>query len=137
MSKRTGQCMCGAVAYTADLPEKFAVCYCKMCQRWASGMFAGVHSAAFDVTRGADVMTVFRSSDWADRAFCSRCGSNIYYHAREYGAPTVALGTLDDTSGLGNKIRFFIDKQPDGLALQGEVHSLTEAECEAHFGDET
>ena len=134
MSTRTGQCMCGAVAFTAETPARFSACYCKMCQRWASGMFAGVHTSTFEVTKGADVMTIFKSSDWASRAFCSCCGSNIYYQADAMATPAVSLGTLDDTDGLENKIRFFTDRQPHGLALKGEVHSMTEAECIAHFG---
>jgi len=136
MTKRTGQCMCGAVAFTAETPDKFSACYCKMCQRWASGMFAGVHSTAFEITKGADVMTVFKSSDWASRAFCGRCGSNIYYQADEMATPAVALGTFDDTDGLVNGIRFFSDKVPVGLTLEGDVKSMTEAECMAHFGGE-
>ena len=133
MTKRTGQCMCGAVAFKADTPDKFAACYCKMCQRWASGMFAGVHTTEFEVTKGADVMTVFKSSEWATRAFCSCCGSNIYYKADEMATPAVALGTFDDTEGLINGIRYFIDMKPEGLTLKGDVKSMTEAECMAHF----
>ena len=131
MSKRSGQCMCGAVKFTIETPERFSACFCKMCQQWASGMFMGVHTSSFEVTEGE--VSVFKSSDWADRGFCGTCGSNIYYHARDYGTPSVALGTLDDTSGIENVVRYFIEKKPDGLELGGEVKSMTEAECMAHF----
>lgn len=125
--------MCGAVAFEVETPERFSVCYCKMCQRWASGLFAGVHTTSFTVTEGAEYLTVFRSSDWADRAFCNRCGSNIYYHARDYGTPSVALGTLDDTGGLGNVVRYYIDKAPADLTLRGDVEAPTEAQALAKF----
>lgn len=129
--------MCGAVQFTADVPEKFAVCYCKMCQRWASGVFMGVHSKTFEVTEGADHLKVFQSSDWANRAFCDNCGSNIYYHAPAFGSPSVALGTFDDTHGMEARVQFFIDRKPGGFALKNDTKTLTEAECEAHFAAAT
>ncbi len=131
-----GQCMCGAVKFRAEIGDKFAACFCEMCQRWASGMFNGVGTTAFEVTDGEEYLTVFKSSDWANRAFCNKCGSNIYYHMPEHGTPSVALGTLENTDELRNAIRFFVDKRPKGLRLAGEAKELTEAECMAMFGDD-
>ena len=70
MAKRTGQCMCGVVAYAADTADTFAVCHCKMCQQWSSGVFMGVPTTTFAVTKGAAHLKIARTSDWADRAFC-------------------------------------------------------------------
>ena len=130
---RDGGCMCGAVRFHVTTKPKFSACFCKMCQQWSSGLFMGVHVQEFEVTKGSEHLTVFKSSDWANRGFCNRCGSNIYYHAPEFGAPAVGLGTLDDTSGIENKIRFYVDQQPEGIQLAGDVHEMTGAECEAAF----
>ena len=125
--------MCGKIRYQAETDDTFAVCYCRMCQQWASGVFMGVQSTAFDVTAGAEYLTVAKTSDWADRAFCNQCGSNIYYHARDNGAPTVALGSLDDTNGLIPRVQYYIDKKPAGFSLGEDTQTMTEAECIAHF----
>jgi len=130
---RTGQCMCGKVKYEAETEDRVSVCYCKMCQRWASGMFMGVPTNGFKVTEGADHLSIVKSSEWAERAFCSTCGSNIYYHAPEHGHPSVAFGSLDDTSGLRPRIQFFYDRKPDGISLNADTKTLTEAECMAFF----
>ena len=130
---RTGGCMCGAVRYEAETDGRFSVCYCKMCQRWASGIYMGAPTSGVRFTQGEDVLTVVKSSDWASRAFCSKCGSNIYYKADAQDHPSVALGSLDDTSGMTPRIQFFIDKKPEGFALDIETTTMTEAECEAHF----
>lgn len=130
--KRTGGCMCGKVRYQATTGARFAACYCKMCQRWSAGAFMGVTCEDFAVTEGADHLTVFESSDWAQRAFCRACGSNIYYHAQGH-SPSVALGSLDDTDGMDVRIQFFIDKKPVGFSLANETKALTEADCEALF----
>ena len=126
MARRTGQCLCGAVHYEAEIADRFAACYCKMCQRWSSGAFMGVTAAEFEITKGADDLTVFESSDWAVRAFCSKCGSNIYYHAVNYGGPSVAIGTLDDNSSLQIHTQYFIDRKPEGFFDRRRHHDKNE-----------
>src|SRR5690606_20475922 len=104
---KTGQCMCGAVKYTATASGTFATCYCKMCQRWSAGAYMGVNTSHFEITEGEDTLTVFKSSAWAERAFCSTCGSNIFYFAPKYGGKSVALGSFDDPQGLTMHSQYF------------------------------
>ena len=135
MTKRTGRCMCGSVTYEATFSEaRFGTCYCKMCQRWSAGAFMGVHTESFTLTSAPETLTDYKSSDWASRGFCATCGSNIYYHAPQFGGPSVALGTLDDTSGLEVDVQLFIDKKPEGFALANETKLLTEADIDAMYG---
>lgn len=134
MSEKTGQCLCGAVKYRATVGENFNACYCEMCRRWSSGTFMGASTTAFEVTEGEDVLTVFESSDWAARSFCSKCGSNIYYHAPGHGGPSVAMGTLDDTADLTVGMQFFIDQKPVGFSLAESTSTLTRAEIMKMFG---
>lgn len=136
MTQRTGQCMCGTVTYRAEVPGGFSACHCRMCQRWASGLFMGVHTSGFELTGGADALTLVKSSDWAARAFCSRCGSNIYYKADAQEYPSVALGTLDDTRGLTRVYEFYTDREATGLGRTDATKTMTQAECEAFFGGE-
>ena len=133
---RTGQCMCGSVAYRAETGDKVSVCYCKMCQRWASGVFMGVMTESFEVTRGDEHLSVVKSSDWAERGFCNQCGSNLFYHVPDPGYRSVAFGSLDDTSGLSPRIQFYVDKRPEGFALAADTKEMTEAECIAFFAPE-
>lgn len=125
--------MCGAVAYTAELSGSFSSCYCKMCQRWSAGAYFAVPTTRFEVTKGEDSLSVFKSSQWAERAFCKTCGSNIYYDAPDHGGKNVALGTLDDTTGLEIKSQYFIDRKPDGFSLAETTKNLSQAEIEAFF----
>ena len=139
---RTGGCLCGAVRYEAETDGRFSVCYCKMCQRWSSGVYMGAPTTGFRVTQGEDVLERVQTSDWASRGFCGKCGSNIFYKADAQAHESVAFGSLDDTSGMTPRIQFFIDKRPEGFALDIDTKTMTEAECMAHFapgetGDET
>jgi len=130
---RTGQCLCGAVTFTAKVGTTFNICYCKMCQRWSAGAFMGVPTTEFDVTEGRAHLATVRTSDWAERAFCRLCGSNIYYKADAMPNPAVTLGNLDDTSGLVPTRQYFIDKKPKGFSIAEATETMTEDECIAHF----
>ena len=130
---RSGGCMCGAVRYEAETDDRFAVCHCKMCQRWSAGVYMSAPTRGVRFTEGEEVVTRVRTSDWASRGFCSKCGSNIYYQADAMEHPSVAFGTLDDTTGMTPRIQFYIDKKPEAFALQNHTKTITEAECEEGF----
>lgn len=133
MSTRTGQCMCGKVRYEADVADTFGICYCKMCQRWAAGVFMGASTENFRFTEGEQHVEVFKSSEWAERAFCKVCGSSLYYRAPAHDNLSVAYGTLDDTTGLTARVQYFIDRKPEGFSLEQQTKVLTEAEIEALY----
>lgn len=134
MMVRPGQCMCGAIKFAVETSGGFSQCHCKMCQRWASGRFMGVQTNKFEIVEGKEKLTKFKSSDWAERAFCSVCGSNIYYHAADYGEPNVAIGTLDDTRGLKMNYSWFADLKPEAHEADQDAKIYTQEETEAFFG---
>jgi hypothetical protein len=127
---RTGQCLCGAVHFTIrDLDPEYGVCHCKMCQRWAGSMLAGltVPEGTVEFT-GAEHIGRYQSSEWAERAFCSTCGSGLYYRvtmAGPYaGTYHMPVGLLDDTSDLTLSREIYVDAKPDSFALAGERERL-------------
>jgi hypothetical protein len=108
-----------------------------MCRRWTGGPLLSIGSS--DVTWvGDDKITTFKSSDWAERGFCSVCGSALFYRVTapgpHQGRVHIAFGTLDDQSGFDMNLEFFIDKKPEAYTLAGERKRLTEAEVFALFG---
>ncbi|WGH78837.1 GFA family protein [Jannaschia ovalis] len=129
----TGKCLCGAVRFrcTASDP-KVAACHCDMCRRWSSGPYFEVSctNATFE---GEDSITRFRSSDWAERAFCSKCGSNLFYHLIDSDEFQIAVGLLDDQSGLRLSLQVFIDEKPPFYTLADETETMTAAEVYAAF----
>ncbi len=50
------------------------------------------------------------------------------------GATTVALGTLDDQSGIELAREWYIDLKPDAYTFAGEREALTEAQIHEKFG---
>jgi hypothetical protein len=133
---RTGKCLCGAVTFTADIEPKLDACHCGMCRRWTGGVLLTTMAKNLRFT-GEDAITIYKSSDWAERGFCSRCGSSLFYRFTAPGAnegmTALAAGVLDDTNGLPLSVELCIDRKPDGYAFAGEHKQLTEAEVFAMF----
>ena len=128
MSTRTGQCLCGAVKFTAeDVEMDFGVCHCIMCQRWAGGPFFSTTTGKVTF-QGEEQLTRFQSSAWAERGFCSTCGSNLYYRMPKMDSHEMCIGAFDDKDGLVMTSEIFIDLKPAGFALAGDHPRLTEKE---------
>jgi hypothetical protein len=134
--QRTGKCLCGAVTFTAEIQPKISACHCGMCRQWTGGVFLSTFGKNIRF-EGEDAIKTFKSSDWAERGFCSRCGSSLFYRitleGRNQGATAISIGALDDANGLPLDEELCIDRKPDGYAFAGEHKQLTEAEMFALF----
>jgi hypothetical protein len=136
--ERSGKCLCGAVTYQASgVDPKVGICHCGMCRRWVGGPFVSV-SAETITWSGDEHIKTFTSSPWAERAFCSTCGSSLFYRVtapgKHQGLVVLLFGTLDDPTGLTLEHEWFIDRKPDCYAIAGEHPRKTESEVMAMFG---
>ena len=131
--KLNGRCMCGAVQITGVANEpKVAACHCDMCRRWSSGPYFEV-SCERVTFEGEDNITRIRSSEWAERAFCKICGSNLFYHLINCNEFQIAAGLFDDQSELRLSLQVFIDKKPPFYTLADDTKTMTAAEVYAAF----
>jgi hypothetical protein len=76
-----GACLCGGITFEVNQPEVLGTCHCTRCQRWtgSNGSTVVIATAAnLKVTKGKDLMKLYREDKFADRYFCSNCGSGIY-----------------------------------------------------------
>lgn len=134
MTTHTGRCLCGAVSFaiTALRPD-FGACHCEMCRRWTGSAFLGISVPVDAITfEGEEHVRTLQSSAWAERAWCDRCGTGLYYRvtadspmARNLELP---IGLLDDANGLQFTREIFIDVKPDCFAYTGEHRLLTRAQ---------
>ncbi|MEL6877415.1 MAG: GFA family protein [Pseudomonadota bacterium] len=112
-----GHCLCGAVTITVEAPHKeLDICHCKMCARWGGAMYAGLEVDSFSIGGEASI-SVYQSSDWAERAFCSKCGSNLWYKFLPTGNRTFLAGLFDLPEGIEIKQQIFVDEKPDWYDL--------------------
>lgn len=130
---QTGECMCGAVGFSARVDKPSVVaCHCDMCRRWSSGPFMAVNCREVTFT-GEDNVSRIRSSDWAERGFCSKCGSNLFYHIVGKDDYQIAAGLFDDQSTLRLSLQVFSDAKPGFYDFANQTRMMTEAEVIALY----
>ncbi len=141
MSERSGGCLCGAVRFSAqDVPETYGACHCEMCRRWTGSALLGVTVPRAGVRwEGAENIAVIQSSSWAERAFCARCGSGLYFRVTKEsdysGDLELPIGLFDDPNGFRMTSEIYIDHKPDSYGFAGTGRKLmTRADCAAKFG---
>jgi hypothetical protein len=129
----TGHCLCGAVSITvagAHDPRPGA-CHCRMCQRWSGGLFLCFNADAAGVTVTGPVIR-YASSDFAERAFCSVCGSHLWMRDTGPEANTYDLmpGLFDAISDAPLRSEVYSDRAMVSVQLAGDHPRATQAEYE-------
>lgn len=127
MSKKIkGQCLCAGVQFETPRPNHIDACHCGMCRRWNGGPFIGADFREDIKLTKSDTLTWYDSSEWAQRGFCSTCGSSLFYRLKNNDTFwSVAGGALDLPEGLSLGKEIFIDEKPDYYSLNGEHPRLT------------
>ena len=112
----TGGCQCGAVRYSLDVvPIHTHVCHCRMCQKAGGAPFmAFVLTSSFVITRGA--LSIFKSSDIAERGFCAACGTPLTYRSLAGNLIAVTLGSLDDPNAFVPQTQYGTESRVTWLA---------------------
>lgn len=127
-----GHCLCGAVtiAITGAHDPRSGACHCRMCQRWSGGLFLCFNADADGVTVEGPISR-FASSDFAERAFCSVCGSHVWF--RDFGGETIELmpGLFDAAQDWPLRSEVYSDRALAAIHLQGDHRRATQAEYEA------
>jgi hypothetical protein len=128
-----GSCLCGAVALTAPDHTEVAACHCGMCRRWSGGPLLAVHCGQNVTVTGMENVTVFKSSDWAERGFCARCGTHLFYRLVQANEYVVPVGLFGDGLPFEFKEQIFTDHKPDYYEFANRTTLLTEAEVFAKY----
>jgi len=134
IERASGKCLCGEVSFTAvEVDAHIHSCHCSMCRNWSGGplLAAGAKSVSFE---GASSITRYGSSEWAERGFCSRCGSNLFYRLREADSYIMCMGAFDDESVFELVGEIYVDEKPPGYNFAGEHPRQTGAEFMASLG---
>ncbi len=134
---RNGRCLCGAVTFKATFALSgdglhVDACHCGMCRRQIGGPLMTAPCERIDVEAG-EHLGVYRSSDWAERAFCKVCGSNLFFRMLDGSFSAVNAGALDDLSDAKFTTEIFIDDKPAYYDFAQPTKKMTGAEVRALF----
>lgn len=97
---RTGRCLCGDVSYRVSGPLSGATaCHCSQCRRQSGHVWAAA-DAPLDRVLIEGPVAWYAASPAAERGFCPRCGSFLFWKAPGTGLIEISLGSLDMPTGV-------------------------------------
>lgn len=129
-----GSCLCGAVSLsTTSMNHHVAACHCSMCRRWGGGALLAVECGSDVSFRGEENIGIYQSSEWAERGFCKKCGSHLFYRLKQNNQYYVPVGIFDNDEGLVFEHQVFIDEKPEYYSFANETKNMTGAELFAQF----
>jgi hypothetical protein len=111
-----GSCLCGAVRFELVPPIRdVVVCHCRQCAKWTGYAVAATAVAPenFRLLDGAAELRWYAASDHAERGFCSRCGSSLFWRPADGSRISVLAGTLEPPTGLVISAHIFLASKSD------------------------
>ena len=83
---------------------------------------------------GEESISIYNSSDWAERGFCKSCGSHLFYRLKEQKLYFMPVGLFDTEVDFVFEHQVFIDEKPSYYCFANETRDMTGAEVFAAYG---
>ena len=129
-----GRCICGAVSVNVKHTDdaRIGVCHCRLCQRWSGALFACFAVPAESLSVSGKVVR-YASSDFAERAFCPKCGSHLWMRDTKEsdGIYDLMPGLFDATRSWPLRSEIYCDRALASVCLAGDHRRATRSEYEA------
>jgi hypothetical protein len=128
-----GGCLCRAVTFVVDAASKWcAHCHCSVCRRAHGAGFVtwlGCVEDAVRIDDSEEMLRWFRSSPEAERGFCGRCGSTLFFRSGRWpGELHIAYGNLDDRADRVPQAHVFWESHVDWIELADDLPRRTSTE---------
>ena len=134
LSVMKGSCLCGAVSLsTTSMNHHVGACHCSMCRKWGGGALLAVECGSDVSFSGEENIEVYQSSEWAERGFCNKCGSHLFYRLKQNNQYYIPVGIFEESEGLVFDNQVFIDEKPDYYSFANETKNMTGEEVFAMF----
>ena len=136
MTEHQGRCLCGAVRITARTKgNSIGACHCTMCRKWGGGPLLAVECGGDVALDGDEHISTFESSEWAERAFCSKCGTHLFYRLKDDAHYAIPVGLFDDGDQWALTEQIFIDQKPPFYSFGEQTKNLTGEEVFAAYAE--
>jgi hypothetical protein len=131
---RTGSCLCGSVQ--VEVPKNhvdLGVCHCSKCKKWTGGPLMEIECGTAVNFVGKESITVFKSSEWAVRGFCQKCGSHLFIRDEKTGEYGIPPGLFDDEENISFNRQVFFDHKPKYYSFSNTTKNITSDYIYKHF----
>lgn len=121
-----GKCLCGAVSLHVrhDKPTMSA-CHCSICRRWNAGPYMTLECHEAPRIEGAEHVRTYASSEWAERGFCSQCGTHLFYRLAQGEFYAVSAGLFAEAGNWPFELQVFVDEKPDNYRFADATKEMT------------
>jgi hypothetical protein len=118
---KTGSCLCGGVRFELRGPlDEVIACHCTQCRKQTGHHWASTHTADADLHLiSSDSLRWYRSSEQAQRGFCDRCGSSLFWKRVGATVTSVCVGSIYGSSGLTLGGHIFVADKGDYYCISG------------------
>jgi len=112
---RTGSCLCGGVTFELTGELRGVIhCHCGQCRKTSGHYWAATRAKDEQIKFIRDeTLTWFKSSDFAERGFCNRCGSSLFYRANGEEGPAIAAGCIEGATDLPSLRHIYVKDKGD------------------------
>jgi hypothetical protein len=128
VTEAAGGCLCGGVRYrlAGDL-RGVVFCHCSRCRRFHGHVGAYTAVAREGLSFERDGTLSWHELDGSRRGFCTACGSSLFWSREELPTVSVAVGTLDEPTGLVPQAHGYVEDA-------GDYYELPDDGLERHLG---
>lgn len=126
-----GKCLCGFIEVVSESETDVGLCHCSTCRRWSGGPMFAVHCGSNVELKGG-VPSTYQSSGWAQRGFCPKCGTHLFYHLLPSNEYIIPAGLFQDEQFELNS-EIFIDQKPAFYEFKNKTTKMTGQEVFEQF----
>lgn len=137
MTNVSGACLCGCVEVRASIGSTVGACHCDICRSWGGGPLFALDGGDDVILVGEENIRTFATTRWAERGFCSQCGTHLFIRVNQSGRYILPTGLFDrKVPELVFDHQIFIDKRPKYYRFANETKEQTGAEVFAQFASD-
>lgn len=131
----SGSCLCGSTGIKATaVAQNVHACHCSMCRNWGGGPLLAVDCGTEVTLNGNESIGIYDSSEWAERGFCLKCGTHLFYRLKEAKQYMVPIGLLNmNADDFVFVHQIFIDEKPSYYQFANATENMTGAEVFAKY----
>jgi len=104
-----------------------------MCRKWCGGPALVVDCGNNIEIEGAENVNVFDSSEWAERAFCLKCGTHLFYKIKAPSQYLLPAGFFIELNDFIIDKQIFVDEKPKYYCFSNKTKMMTGAEVFAEY----
>lgn len=129
----TGQCLCGDIKFEYEGPlGPIALCHCSQCRRTHGSAFsasAPIQKVRFKYLAGEHLVREFESRPGKYRAFCPRCGSQLYSRVDAIpGIVRLRVGVINESLGKFPGSHVYVGSKSDWFEITDDIPQFEKTE---------